>query len=224
LLCPETVHHRKENDATIEGLPKEFKPLSIDDGRYDYQKAIEYLKKRNIGLDLISKFNLGYCTDGDYAGRIIVPSYDKNGDINYFLGRSYGWSKMKYKNPEVSKMDIVFNEEKINWDSNVYIVEGVFDHIPIPNSIPLLGKVLNDHILEGLEKKLTAKVIIVLDSDAYRDAVKLYKRLNSSKLHNRVMIVKMPDGYDISDVYEKIGKKGVVKLLRSAKKIKESLL
>jgi hypothetical protein len=34
----------------------------------------------------------------------------------------------------------------------------------------------------------------------------------------------MPDGYDISDVYEKIGKKGVVKLLRSAKKIKESLL
>jgi DNA primase len=131
---------------------------------------------------------------------------------------------MKYKNPEVSKMDIVFNEEKINWDSNVYIVEGVFDHIPIPNSIPLLGKVLNDHILEGLEKKLTAKVIIVLDSDAYRDAVKLYKRLNSSKLHNRVMIVKMPDGYDISDVYEKIGKKGVVKLLRSAKKIKESLL
>ena len=73
-------------------------------------------------------------------------------------------------------MDIVFNEEKINWDSNVYIVEGVFDHIPIPNSIPLLGKVINDHILEGLEKKLTAKVIIVLDSDAYRDAVKLYFR------------------------------------------------
>jgi DNA primase len=131
---------------------------------------------------------------------------------------------MKYKNPEVSKMDIIFNEEKINWDSNVYIVEGVFDHIPIPNSIPLLGKVLNDHILEELLTKLTAKVVIVLDSDAYRDSVKLYKRLNSSKLHNRVMVVKMPDGYDISDVYQKIGKKGVVKILHSAKKIKESLL
>ena len=92
------------------------------------------------------------------------------------------------------------------------------------NSIPLLGKVLNDHILEELLTKLTAKVVIVLDSDAYRDSVKLYKRLNSSKLHNRVMVVKMPDGYDISDVYQKIGKKGVVKILRSAKKIKESLL
>lgn len=224
LLCPEVIPHNKESDATIEGLPKEFKPLSVNNGSYDYEKAIEYLKKRNIKSEEIVKFNLGYATTGDYAGRIIVPSYDKDGNINYFLGRSYGWSKMKYKNPEVSKMDIVFNEEKINWDSNVYIVEGVFDHIPIPNSIPLLGKVLNDHILEGLENKLTAKVIIVLDSDAYKDAVKLYKRLNSSKLHNRVMIVKMPEGYDISDVYEKIGKKGVIKILQSAKKIKESLL
>lgn len=78
--------------------------------------------------------------------------------------------------------------------------------------------------MEALLTKLTAKVIIVLDSDAYKDAVKLYKRLNSSKLHNRVMLVKMPDGYDLSDVYQKLGKKGITKILRNAKKIKESLL
>ena len=224
LVNPYVPKERDENDATIEGLPKGYKTLSTNDGSYDYDKAIEYLKKRNIDSDLIKKFNLGYATNGDYAGRVIVPSYDKEGNVNYYLGRSYGWSKMKYKNPEVSKMDIIFNEEKINWDSNVYIVEGVFDHIPIPNSIPLLGKVLNDNILEELLTKLTAKVVIVLDSDAYKDAVKLYKRLNSSKLHDRVMIVEMPDGFDIADVYQKLGKKGIVRILKNAKKIKESML
>jgi DNA primase len=215
---------REDEQHSIEGLPKGYKSLKEDDGSYDHQKAIEYLKKRNIGIDLIKKFNLGYATDGDYAGRIIVPSYDRFGNINYYLGRSYGWTKMKYKNPEVSKMDIIFNEGKINWDSNVYIVEGVFDHIPIPNSIPLLGKVLNDHIMEALLNKLTAKVIIVLDSDAYKDALKLYKRLNNTKLHNRVMLVKMPEGYDIADIHQKLGSKGVVKVLSKAKKIKESRL
>ena len=224
LINPYENLNRDKEEHSIEGLPKGFKTLKEDDGSYDYQKAIEYLKKRNIGLDLIKKFNLGFITEGDYAGRIIVPSYDRFGNINYYLGRSYGWTKMKYKNPEVSKMDIIFNEGKINWDSNVYIVEGVFDHIPIPNSIPLLGKVLNDHIMEELLTKLTAKVIIVLDSDAYKDAVKLYKKLNSSKLHDRVMLVEMPDGYDVGDIYQRLGKKGVLKILSKAKKIKESLL
>ena len=106
----------------------------------------------------------------------------------------------------------------------MFILQRGYSINPIPNSIPLLGKVLNDHILEELLTKLTAKVIIVLDSDAYKDAVKLYKKLNSSKLQGRVMFVEMPDGYDMGDIYQKIGKKGVVKILRSAKKIKESLL
>jgi hypothetical protein len=227
LLKPETVHTIKhENDPKcIEGLPKEFIPLSEDDGSYQYKEAIQYLTKRRIGEKEIKKYNIGYAKEGDYMNRVIFPSYDKDHRVNYFLGRSFQkWNKLKYKNPEVSKMDIIFNEGLINWDSNVYIVEGVFDHVVIPNSIPLLGKVINEHIYRELINKLTAKVIIVLDSDAYNDAIELYKKLNSGKLHNRVLMVKMPNGYDISDVHQKLGKKGVVKLLKSAGKLKESLI
>ena len=55
------------------------------------------------------------------------------GDVNYYSGRSYDkFNKLKYKNPDVSKSDIIFNEGLINWDSNVYLVEGVFDHIVVP--------------------------------------------------------------------------------------------
>jgi DNA primase len=225
LLIPENRILKHENNHTITGLPREFTPLDIERENFDYQKAISYLNKRNIDLNIIKKFNIGYANSGDYRGRIIFPSYDEDNEINYYLGRSYDkYSKLKYKNPEVSKMEIIFNEGKINWDSNIYLVEGVFDHIALPNSIPMLGKVLNDVLFKKLIDKAAAKVIIVLDYDAKKDAIKLYKRLNSARLRNRVLIVDMPEGFDIADVYQKLGKKGVIKLLTTARKIKESLL
>ncbi len=104
------------------------------------------------------------------------------------------------------------------------MVEGVFDHIVVPNSLPLLGKVISDNLFSKVVKNSECKVIILLDSDAYEDSLKLYKRLNSTKLIGRVLIVKLPEGYDISDIYQRLGKKGVLKVLNTAKKIKESLL
>ena len=214
-----------DTEHTIDGLPREFTPLNIERDNFDYKKAITYLSKRNINKDLIKKYNIGYAVNGDYRGRIIFPSYDETGEINYYLGRSYDkYTKLKYKNPEVSKMDIIFNEGKINWDSNIYLVEGVFDHIAIPNSIPMLGKILNDILFKKLVTHAEAKVIILLDSDAEEDALKLYKRLNSTRLRGKILIVNMPAGFDIADVHQKLGKRGVIKVLKTAKKIKESAL
>jgi DNA primase len=209
----------------ISGLPKNFTPLTIERSDKGYNQAIKYLSKRNIGIDLIKKFNLGYANVGDYINRIIFPSYDSENNINYFLGRSFeNYTRLKYKNPEVSKMDIIFNEGKINWDSNIYLVEGVFDHITLPNSIPMLGKVLNDLLMKRLIDDASAKVIIVLDNDAEKDAINLYKKLESTKLNGRVLMVYMPKYYDLSDVHQKLGSKGVIKLITTAKRIKESLL
>ena len=226
LVIPDNKRMIGEKEkVVINGLPKDFTSLTIDRDDNGYRQAIQYLKKRNIGLDLIKKYNLGYANTGDYRGRIIFPSYDSDGNINYFLGRSYEkYSKLKYKNPEVSKMDIIFNEGKINWDSNIYLVEGVFDHITLPNSIPMLGKVLNDLLFKKLIDHASAKVIIVLDNDAEKDAVNLYRRLNSTKLNGRVLIVYMPKRFDLSDVHQRLGSKGVIKLITTAKRIKESLL
>jgi len=211
--------------VVITGLPKNFTPLTIERNDSGYQQAIQYLSKRNIGIDLIKKYNLGYANVGDYKNRIIFPSYDSEGKINYFLGRSFEkYTKLKYKNPEVSKMDIIFNEGKINWDSNIYLVEGVFDHITLPNSIPMLGKVLNDLLFKKLIDNASAKVIILLDNDAEKDAINLYKKLDSTKLNGRVLMVYMPKRFDLSDVHQKLGSKGVINLITTAKRIKESLL
>ncbi len=224
-LVNPNIELKKKEKKEIKGLPKEFIPLSETNVSNEYKKALGYLTKRNIDMDTIVKHNIGYCEKGDYSNRVVFPSYDIHNDVNYYLGRSYEkYTKLKYKNPEIPKTEIIFNEGKVNWDSNIFIVEGVFDHIVVPNSIPMLGKVMSDDLFTKLVSKAECKVVILLDSDAYTDAIKLYKKLNSTKLIGRVFIVKLPDGYDISDINQKLGKKGVVQILSTAKKIKESLL
>ena len=61
---------------------------------------------------------------------------------------------MKYLNPITSKEDIIFNEDKIDWNKNLFLVEGVFDSLFIPNSIPMLGKVMSDKLWEAIYTKI----------------------------------------------------------------------
>ena len=75
---------------------------------------MKYIKNRGITNKDIIKYNIGYCEDGEYRNRIIIPSYDSNGNLNYFVGRDFYDSKLKYKNPKVSK-DIIGFDLFINW-------------------------------------------------------------------------------------------------------------
>jgi len=185
-------------------LPKEFIPFHNIPSAFklipQYKQAHYYLKSRNITDDIIKKFNIGFCYQGEYANRIIIPSYDINDELNYFIARSYlSKQKLKYKNPEAQKELIIFNERFINWDEDVYIVEGVFDSIFLPNSIPLLGKHMHKHLFDMLYDN-AKNIIIVLDGDAWDDGVKLYHNINCGKLMNKVWIVKLPVDKDIADL------------------------
>jgi hypothetical protein len=58
--------------------------------------------------------------------------------------------------------------------------------------------------------------VIVLDDDAWEDAKSLYKQLNFGNLRGRIKLVRPPEGYDPSKIYEKLGNKGITKLLMAA--------
>lgn len=185
-------------------LPKEFIPFNNIPSAYKhthhYKQAWAYIKKRNITEEQIKKFNIGFCYSGDYANRIIIPSYDEYDDMNYFIARSYSTNtKFKYKNPEAKKENIIFNEKHINWDEKIYIVEGVFDSIFLYNSIPLLGKFVSTNLFNKLYEK-AKDIIIILDGDAWDDAVQLYHKINCGKLMNKVSIIKLPKDVDIADI------------------------
>jgi DNA primase len=166
----------------------------------EYKKAYNYIKKRNITDLMLQIYNIGFCYKGPYENRIIIPSYDEDRRINYFIARSYlDYTKLKYKNPEAQKEIIIFNEHLIDWNEPIYIVEGAFDSIFIPNSIPMLGKFMSEHLFEKLYNN-AKKIIIVLDPDAWNDAERLYHKINCGKLMGKVWIVKLEGDKDIADL------------------------
>jgi DNA primase len=171
----EPEYTQKEEYVIKLQLPKEFKqlyfkPKSINPA---YNQAISYIKKRGITNAEIVKYNIGYCEDGMYGGRVIVPSYDESGELNYFVARSfYEDNKMKYKNPPVNRDVIVF-ENQINWNEPITLVEGVFDAFSVKrNVIPLLGKFLLSKLKNKIFEKGVKEVNIILDSDAITDSTK----------------------------------------------------
>jgi DNA primase len=111
---------------------------------------------------------------------------------------------MKYKNPEVQKEIIIWNEYNIKWEDPVYIVEGAFDSIFLPNSVPMLGKFMSEHLFNKIYDNAT-KVVIVLDGDAWNDAELLFHKLNCGKLMGKVWIIKLPVEQDIADLQGKLG-------------------
>jgi DNA primase len=118
--------------------------------------------------------------DGPYANRIIIPSYDSNNKLNYFLARSFYESGLKYKNPPVSKNVIVF-ENQINWKMPLVLCEGVFDAIAIRrNAVPLLGKFVPRKLLKMMIKNQVKEVYVALDDDALVDAREIERILTNN--------------------------------------------
>lgn len=183
-------------------LPKDYKLATEGNNLHiPFREMRNYLKSRGITDEIINKYKIGYSLEGEYEFRIIIPSYDKNGELNYFVGRSWNpKSKAKYKNPEAEKQIIIFNESLIDWEKDIHICEGPIDSLFLENSIPLLGKKMSDTLFETLYQNAKKDIIIVLDSDAWEDSKKLYFRLSGGKLYGRIKVVRLPDGKDIADL------------------------
>jgi DNA primase len=154
-------------------LPAEFHPLYIKRPSVEYKNALFYLlKKRGLSVHDIIKYNIGYCEDGEYAKKIIIPSYDTNGRLNYFVSRTYyDAESFRYKNPEVSK-NIVGFENLISWDLPLVLVEGAFDAIAIKrNAIPLFGKTISENLKKKIIQYNVKELYICLDKDAQKQAL-----------------------------------------------------
>lgn len=204
LLLPDEVEENKRIYKRIY-LPKEFVSFNeVSQGVKllpQYKQALNYIKNRNITDEIIKKYNIGFCLSGLYENRVIIPSYDTEKNLNYFVARSFlSKTKLKYKNPEVQKEIIIWNEHLIDWNERIYIVEGAFDSIFLPNSIPMLGKFMSQHLFDKIYDNVKKDVVIVLDPDAWFDAEKLYHKLNCGKLMGKVYTIKLEGNKDIADL------------------------
>ena len=171
-------------DTTLEhepeevNIPKEFVSLASRNLPVSAKPALKYLFKRGMTRQDILNWKIGYCTTGDFAERIIIPSFAESGELNFFVGRSYADHWQKYNQPSVSR-DIVFNHLYIDWDEDIVLVEGVFDAIVAgTNAIPILGSSLkeNSKLFQEIVSHDSA-VYIALDPDAERKALRLIRDL-----------------------------------------------
>ena len=167
---------KKDDKQIILNLPKEAKPLWNGGDSVQKLHALKFIMERGLTIEDVVRYNLHYCLNGVYQNRIIVPSYDSNGQLNYFVGRDFYKGGMKYKNPPIPK-DIIGFDLYIDWSQPIVLCEGVFDAIAIKNnSIPLFGKTILPKLFEKILTKKVKHIIISLDEDAFQDSLKMIKK------------------------------------------------
>lgn len=159
-------------------LPNEFVSLANKSLPKTSANPINYLESRGLTREDIIKWKIGYCTTGKYASRIVFPSFDEEGDLNYFVTRAYDDNWRKYLNPS-SKKDIIFNRLYLDFSKDMVLVEGVFDAVIAgDNSVPLLGSTLTERSKLFYEiVKNDTPIYLALDPDARRKADKIIKLL-----------------------------------------------
>jgi DNA primase len=205
-----SVQVKDEQTKKVE-LPKEFLSLAYKHPSPVYGHAMFYLSNRGITYEDILKYNIGYCDEGLYTNRVIIPSYDDNGQLNFFVGRDIFESKMKYRNSPTTK-DVIGFELFINWDEPIVLCEGPFDAIAIKrNAIPLFGKTIMRNLKKKIYENSVKKIYLALDEDAIIDSIKITEEFSKNEIN--VYLIKL-----LKKDPSEIGFKNFVYLINDTKK------
>lgn len=190
----DTVNTKSE----ILQLPTDYRPLWISKNTPDYRNAVYYLKQRGITVFDILKYRIGYCESGEYSGKIIIPSYDCNGQLNYFVSRAfYKSDSYKHKNPKVSK-DVIGFDLFVNWTQPIILCEGAFDAIAIKrNAIPLFGKIIQSNLQKKIIQERVRDIYICLDADALKNAISIAEKFMSEGLNVYFVELKSEDASEL---------------------------
>lgn len=166
---------QEETTKKIVRLPEEFEPLELASHSSVYANRVrKYLYARGLtDIDFV-RYGIGYCMKGKYADRVIIPSYDENNALNYFVARSLNsGAYLKYVNPDIDKSNCIIFENLINWDEPIILCEGVFDAMAIRrNAVPLLGQNISPALMKKIITSSCPDIYMTLDQDAVKRALK----------------------------------------------------
>ena len=192
------INVKQDVKQVILTLPEEYRPLWISKKTPDYKNAIHYLSGRGITVFDILKYRIGYCEAGRYSGKIIIPSYDANGQLNYFVSRAfYKSDSQKHKNPDVSK-DIIGFDMTINWSQPIVLCEGAFDAIAVKrNAIPLFGKIIQPALQKKIIEKRVKDIYICLDADAIKKALDIAEKFMGEGLNVHLIELQNQDASEL---------------------------
>jgi hypothetical protein len=212
------IEVEKENIPII--IPKEYISLGdISDTSLEKRQALAYLKRRMVTSSDILKYNIGYCKTGRYRNKVVVPSYDSRGRLNYFVARSFEKEPLqKIDSPSCNKSEMTGFEYYINWNVPVILCEGVFDAIAIKrNAIPLFGKTISKALMIKLLQPQVKTIYLALDDDAIMESIDHAQKLID--YGKEVYLIRL-QGKDPSE----IGFEGMIQYLHNAQPVTASSL
>lgn len=172
-----------ENVADAE-LPSDFSLVcdEIDNGvrHPDKLDAISYLEKRGVSYSTAKYLRLGLSTTGAFRRRVVFPSFDGDGALNYVTARAIDdATTFKYFNTQRQRSELVFNEVDVAWNRELILVEGPFDLTACAgmNAVPMLGSWLDENYLLFNRIVLNrTPVCLAFDPDAAKKQAKVAAR------------------------------------------------
>lgn len=173
----------KEEEEEAARLPFGFIPVATTIPRDpDHIAVLRYLFSRGLKKSDFYRYRLGTCLNGKFSRRVIMPSFDSDGELNYFTARSIDSDgAKKYINSKVKRKNVIFNEINIRWNEPLTLVEGPFDLMKCNwNATAMLGSYLDESYLlfQKIVKNQT-DIILAMDSDAAEKMVKIAQKLKS---------------------------------------------
>lgn len=182
-------------------LPEGYTNIALGHSRLG-KTARAYVKRRGFDVHDAALKGWGYCNTGDYAGYLILPFYTA-GELTYFNGRLLVGIGPKYQNPRIEdfgtgKSLILYNADALFMYSEIYLLEGVFNAETLgANGIATGGKNISDYQISLINKSPVKRVIIVLDPDAIKNAIRIGLQL---AFYKEVKIVTWDGDKDVNDI------------------------
>ena len=204
-LSPETAarwegvagsHQRRFIDEVVEApkveIPMGFRLLaeSLDSRDPDVRDCLDYVSGRGLGIREMWYFRLGYVKRGRLSRRVIMPSFDAEGSINYWTARTIDDRAIgKYINPSIPRGEFIFNELNLDWRREITLVEGPFDLTKCDsNATAILGSNISrkSALFQAIARNRTP-IVLALDSDMPEKQHKWAKALSEFDVQVRVL-------------------------------------
>lgn len=172
----------EEEIVNVIKLPSDFELLPLANRRDpDILSVWRHVESRGLTEKDMWYHKIGVSNESRFKRRVIVPSFDSSGHLNYYVSRAVDAQRQRYDNPDVKKNDIIFNEINVDWNRRLVLCEGVFDSMKCgSNVVPLLGSSLNEESLL-FNKIITHNTPIALALDAnmiHTKTPKIIKKLS----------------------------------------------
>ncbi len=197
-----------------ETMPTEAVRLWRKPLRITAKSALRYLRERGVDDRLVRERQIHYCVVGHFAGYLLFPVM-QHGKQVYFTTRYAGRARddtMKSNNPKKrpgyhTKGTCLLNYDAVVGQPLVVIVEGPFDSMAHPAAVALMGKTISDEqvaLLRDLVPHGLREVVVALDPDAKRFALRILARLTGHVPKVSMLTLEGGDPFDLRDRFDQL--------------------